>query len=760
MGKFEYTPDDDAKIHEDGTIALLCKAFQTHENGLPEWAKNAADEYARRDVDPEQRVIVIMLSDGAKRRPPTISCLDFGGMTSAVIEEHFRHWGAPDAAYQGGDADAVQGGHGNGGKCYMTQMFDDHAMVFTVVDGKGCSYGVPAGSSRFGYMPNRQAGRDFEVKDLANELTRALEPTGCKLDALPEAARGALASCTGFTLVTGVKPRDYKKKIPADRLIESLEEHPQMIRTMQLCRVYVTVNGEVANGGKPLDLPTIQPMEGAEKPLVIPVPAHVKDPSLRKRVSTTENGTLPEGRLVLRTSRTSMRWGKGKKTRHSVVFVAESGYVGYVPVRELDIQSAYRDRIYGECHLEALEPYKQNDRGRLAESPLTRGVMRFIAHEIQKYAEAFEIKDKQKRSKKEKGEISKINEALDRWKNKFLHEMVGAMLGGGPGTPPPPSPLPAGTPKRIELSLSCARSGLGVPMRPTLRFFDKDRRRIRPVPFQWVSEDTNVAVVDDELGIVQTFSPGTTMIYAETLDGGLRSNRLPLEVVLIKRIEVAPAELDLATGGRQRLTATCTLADGTVATDVYLIWTEDDKAVARVSAAGMVYGHAPGRTKVIAHDDNTEADKPAMVTVSEGDGAAAGKKGGRGYPRVLVSGGIDPDPETGEPVHFSPEDPPVWQRAQDPERNIWWINSAAPLAHLYLSKDEGYGYDTEAWRMYHVERYIEVITQIVMMYDPQIPSPLRPDEWILQWGAKVAEVQTAAAAELASFIKTGELPKG
>ena len=40
MDKFTYTPDDDARVHAEGAIRLICKAFQSHEAGLPEWIKN------------------------------------------------------------------------------------------------------------------------------------------------------------------------------------------------------------------------------------------------------------------------------------------------------------------------------------------------------------------------------------------------------------------------------------------------------------------------------------------------------------------------------------------------------------------------------------------------------------------------------------------------------------------------------------------------------------------------------------------------
>ena len=47
MAQFVYTPDKDQKVHAAGAIALICSPFQSHENGLPEWAKNSADAYGR-----------------------------------------------------------------------------------------------------------------------------------------------------------------------------------------------------------------------------------------------------------------------------------------------------------------------------------------------------------------------------------------------------------------------------------------------------------------------------------------------------------------------------------------------------------------------------------------------------------------------------------------------------------------------------------------------------------------------------------------
>ncbi len=759
MPSLVYTPDEDVKVHEEGAIRLICKSFQSHESGLPEWLKNSADEYARQNTPELIRVIVVILNQGRKGTQQSIACLDFSGMTSEVIEENFRVWADPDAARRGRKSSSIQGGHGNGGKCYMTQIFQEHSLLNTVKRRKGCKYGVVGGSVRFGYIPNREKGRDFPVPDSNLELERLLGELGCSVGSLPKAAMEALKTSHGFTLIRGVGPKGYDKTIPVPHLIESLEEHPQMLMTLEFCKVYVVADGKVQNNGKPLSSPEIEPLEGVKEPRNIVIPQMLKDPLSDQNVSTTDHGKSAPGSLRLLTSQVSMRWSK--KGRHNVIFKAISGFIGYIQVPTLDIQSPKRDHIYGECCLEALEEFKQNERGPLANSPLTRAVERFISLQIESYAKEFELRDRRKYAQREKDAISKMNEALDRWKNRFLGELMRGTWGPGIGPTPPSTPLPAGKPATIELGLSHSRAGVGVAFRPTLKFFDKTGQRIRPVPYRWVSEDTNVAMVDDDLLVINTFSVGQTVLYAETLQGGRVSNKVPLEVIHIEKIRISPLELEISTSNRCRLEAICQLTGGEETSDVYLEWVESDSNIVRVSSAGLVYGFAPGQTEVTAGDDVCTAKEPCIVKVAPGQGLGRGKQSGRGFPLVQVSGeGFDRDPDTKEYVLFGKDDPPVAQRPQDTERNIWWINSSAPFAAMFLDASKGYGSDSLAWRMYHLERFIDVIVQIALTHGPNESETLSPGDWIVQWGFKVAEIQAAAVADLSVFIETGELPKG
>ena len=223
MTKLIYTPDLDVKVHEEGAIRLICKAFQSHESGLPEWLKNSADAYARENAPEDKRVIVLIFDHGRKGFASSISCLDFVGMTSAMIEENFRIWADPEAAQRGAKTPPVQGGHGNGGKCYMTQMFEEYALIHTAKGNRGNRYGVVAGSFKFGYIPDRQHGRDFPVPVLQNELEKALSEVRCPLRILPDSIIKAFKLAEGFTIVTGVDPKGYGNKIPTHHLITSLQ---------------------------------------------------------------------------------------------------------------------------------------------------------------------------------------------------------------------------------------------------------------------------------------------------------------------------------------------------------------------------------------------------------------------------------------------------------------------------------------------------------------------------------------------------------
>ena len=196
-----------------------------------------------------------------------------------------------------------------------------------------------------------------------------------------------------------------------------------------------------------------------------------------------------------------------------------------------------------------------------------------------------------------------------------------------------------------------------------------------------------------------------------------------------------------------------TARDGRTLQGVYLIWTEGDPAIVSVGSGGMVFGLAPGQTEIAAGDDQT-LSAPTQVTVVERE--RKGQDGGSGFPRILLSE-IDNDPlGEGSPV-FSDAEPPVHQRPQDVDHNIWWINMASPLARRYIDTARGGGAKSRECRVYLLERYIEVMVNILLTYDFTHGQDLSFETMRRRWEEEAIAMQQRAVQSLQGFLDGGEI---
>ena len=753
-GQINFTPDPLAKVHQKGAINLLCKAFASHEAGLPEWVKNANDMYRRSNSRREDSVIVVLFRNGTKNRPSLVGCLDFGGMTVETIEGSFNQWADPNAA-AASSVEGVEGGHGNGGKCYMTQMFEEGAYLHTVTDGRGSRYGFVANDVRPAYLPDPARGRKYVVDDPLQELNAALQQFGITAEGLPDEARRAFDKSQGFTLVIGVGAKGYEGRLPVSDWLNSLKSHQQTIRAIQRNLIFVLHSGRLLNDRQPLNLPEITPLPGAESGRTISVPAVLKDPETDLEVQT---GATAQSRLELSTSNVSMR--HSLKARHTINGWTETRRAtGYWEVYGLT-RSGYANKIYGDVYLDALEGFKQNDRHRHAEAPLTRALREWLREQVEAYSAEFVKLDRLEASQQEKDELSRMNEALDRWKNSFLDQKYGGMNGSQPGPGPGPKPkprpvLPRGQVASVQLRLTHTKAGCGMSFRPSIDFFDEEGKRVRPVPFEWEVSDYNVAFADADIQTISTFAPGEVDISIVCKDTGLRSNVVSLEVLDLADITLAPSTLEIAAGSKAPIQAIAHTRDGRDIEGIYLIWTESDPTVVSVGSSGMAYGLQPGNATIAAGDDRALSTAPVEVTVTE---RVEDGEGGSGYPRILLSE-IDDDPIglADGPPKFSVAEAPVHQRVHDVEHNLWWINMASPLARRYLDSAKGEGPRSREWRVYMLERYIEVMIKIVLTYDYEGGEELSFETILSRWEEEASIMQARAADTLSAFLDDGDL---
>ena len=119
---------------------------------------------------------------------------------------------------------------------------------------------------------------------------------------------------------------------------------------------------------------------------------------------------------------------------------------------------------------------------------------------------------------------------------------------------------------------------------------------------------------------------------------------------------------------------------------------------------GLGVGGADGDIPVVGGKENkTDTDHGGG---DEGGGGDE-KKVGRRAPTVLLSG-FDADPldPLGGTVDCSPRHPGVYQRREDYEQGIYWINTSRPISQRILDE---YTSQSTRWRDYMFQRYMEII---------------------------------------------------
>jgi hypothetical protein len=750
--KFEKD-DSGIRIHGRGVIAQLCSLFRSHEHGLPEWFKNASTAYARDNVPTEHRVLTLLFGQQRADGRRYIVLLDHVGMTVEDVEQRFAHWGDPDAHLGEGAAEEVlEGGHGNGGKCYMTQMFEHLSFLHTVKKGRGCRYGFVGDDPHPGYFPDKKSARGFPVSTATGELQRVLGEFGVEFRHLPEEVRTAAAARDGFTIVAGISPKHLEGNEAERKLVDDILGHPQMQITVQKTRIYVLVNGRPVKDYAPITLPPIDPHDYAPEPKLIPIPDELVDPRSGQKCRTRE-AKGPQGQLVLRTSKVSMKWSL--KSRHHITYLSRQRPVAFLRMENVS-RSIWVDKMYGDCRLDSLAEYETPDRSILADAPLTRAIENWIRERILEYEAEFKKRDRLEASQEQKNKIQELNQVLDRWKNKFLDDTAfGAGTGSGEGVRQKTRrrPLPTTQPTSVHLKCPYGKAGVGVWIRATVEFHDLNGNKVAPPAFNWHSSDWAVATVDGGEGVV-THMPGRTEIWVETIDGKLRSPAVQVEVLDTRSIRIEPAELQIAAGKIQPLAAIVTARDGSEHRDVFMTWLPDDSSIATVTSTGKVIARKPGKTMIYAADERCiEAKGGCAVTVTAAE-VSPGTQGGKAYPQILLSE-ISPDPlnPDGETVRLSPEDGPVHQPTpQHVEHNVWWINLQCPLARMYF--DSPYGPDSREWRAYHIERYIEALVKIRLGLDFQVAEEeLTFDEVERRWREVASEVQRRALEDLRGLLE-------
>lgn len=422
---------EERNVIDDHLLDIIGNEFKfSHEKGLPEWIKNSVDAYIRHEppIPDDEQYIVLNFKDGTKGEPPIFECIDFCGMTSEDIDKALKRWGDPKAASRGLKK-RVFGGHGNGGKFYMRQMFEKSLFV-TYRNNK---------LNIFGFNERRKYGFARGFKDKACSPKESIKLAGIDELSLPgDVLDKILAGKAGFSVVRGVRPDRIKSVVPVLRLCEKLRFHPQARKIVQRKPIRILHNGALFL--EKLEPERIELRPGFETLSPIPIPSQLpyEEEGSIEQIEFA-NKTFSAGYLKLMVSKEPF----GKSSRISelncIDILGEIGVIASYKIYELPHLKRYAQAefIFGECYCPILEDPDadcvKNDREKLIDGPRTRALLRWISEKVDEIGAKIEEEDAKERKLQNLKLSDEFNKILNTWKNQFMDKLLAEVM-GGPGT--------------------------------------------------------------------------------------------------------------------------------------------------------------------------------------------------------------------------------------------------------------------------------------------------------------------------------------
>jgi hypothetical protein len=416
---FSIKPQEN--VFDDEFLNVIGNEFKfSHEKGIAEWMKNAADAYTRRGIADNEQYIFLRVS-GKSAKDAKFECIDFAGMTKADIDQAFKRWGDRKAAARG-TGRRMLGGHGNGGKFYMRQMFATSQFI-TYSGGLLNVFGFNK-DKRYGYASG------YENKKM--DLTEALEFAGIPDHLVPAAVKERWnKDGAGFTVVIGDCPEKFRFSVMAG-LLQKLKLHPQSRRLVAHKEVHV-IAGNTDQPPQKLIPDAIPPRKGFEKIARIAIPSKLSGDG---EDFEFKNSKYKEAYLDLYTSDQPFSRTGDKAALNSIDILGEVGCIGSYRLNELGYlkYSAQAEFVYGECYCPILEDKEddcvKNDREKLVDTPKTKALLGWMKGQVDDLCEKLADQDKNERKKSDLSRSSQFNDILNAWKNKFMSKIFAEVFGG------------------------------------------------------------------------------------------------------------------------------------------------------------------------------------------------------------------------------------------------------------------------------------------------------------------------------------------
>lgn len=410
-------------VIDDAVLDLFGKGFKfDHAKGIAELLKNSVDAYNLEGTTDEQQIMYIYLNVNKNNLVKTIEVIDFVGMNRAKIDAAFKRWFDPNAAKKINQDKKrnikTLGGHGNGGKFYMREMFKNSILI-TYREKK---------LNSFGFNEAKQYGFEENMDNIELSFDEALNHSDLKTNTnLFSEIKGTLFNRKRFTIIRGFQPKSVHRTHYLKGLINKLIVHPQARRIIQHKKVYLVIGQN--SKAKRLKIPELSPKKGFEHPFEYICPKLLSFEG--EMITMYERNEI---KLILYTSKEPLKANK-YRGMNSIDFLSDVGVIANYEIEKIGHfrTYVYSEFIYGECFAQVMEDegYVTNDRNEFTGRTLkTNALLNWVKDCV---ADLCEMMDESAKKEKKKINLKKtleLNELLNRWKNRFLQKLLRERLAG------------------------------------------------------------------------------------------------------------------------------------------------------------------------------------------------------------------------------------------------------------------------------------------------------------------------------------------
>jgi len=439
-------------------LDTIGKTFKfKHGKGIAEWLKNSLDQYLRLLEQGDESIsgnwpVFINLIDGVSQsKGPNLAVVDFGGTTYQKIEDFFLHWGDKSAASHGGiiSSNSLTGGHGNGGKFYMREMWRDGARFLTWKNGKATSVLVKkmddGSTGLFEIEDKEMKWQDaFEFSLKADEnlggASNLIEELHFKF---PEIFQELETRKRGLSIIVGRRAVQVHSahdvvnggKWKYQRLIDDIKDAQQARRPIRELAISVFVNGN-------LQIERILP-PAIESDLEWSDEMHELNIDKLEGVNQKQKPSC--GLLKIQKSASPLT-GDLKDLNSLYILDSKGNPIGTYGMFELPFAgySPILSFMHSELQLDfaELDDLITNDREKLVDSAITRSILEWCAQKIWTKVDEIEKALQQNKQKKNLDVASKLNQSLNKHAEIFLQQIqseilvnyVSSPIGGGAGS--------------------------------------------------------------------------------------------------------------------------------------------------------------------------------------------------------------------------------------------------------------------------------------------------------------------------------------